>query len=390
MASEWIYDKDLDEYEKSIFNSILKITKNKDLAQKGAKNLGLFNFLKTTKFSNADELYDSIFLDKPKKEHFFSKEDSKKVFEFFSSSGGGDQTAYDALIERWINFMFYMTPETVQQQLEFLGKFAFPLRSLEDETVVPGAGQALGFSIDVIAQGNKIAAKLAQQYTPMIMGLAPIPEASTIGIVVGYMVSTMFIFFNMLIFVSRHHFGEAFTQSLALFPFIGLALQNFAESGDKLVEKFAAKRQKLIEQLKSGMFSPLGTLVETWTFDPMDPGDPKERAEQFKANIQTHIENVKNASKEFADPAKREELLNAARSKYEELKAHPELQKRIETVKTKLQEVRDRPEVQKGLETARNTVSSLKQRFQGQQAGKRLSRKKHLKGKWGTQRQSAK
>jgi hypothetical protein len=82
--------------------------------------------------------------------------------------------------------------------------------------------------------------------------------------------------------------------------------------------------------------------------------------------------------------------MRVARSKYEQLKAHPELQKGIETVKTKLQEVRNRPEVQKGIENARNTFSTMKQKFQGQQAGKRLSRKKHLKSKWGTQRQSAK
>lgn len=387
MEKAWIYDKEPStSYEKGVYKSLLKITKNEDLAEKGAKNLGLFDFLKKSKFSSADELYNSVFLDSAKKEHFFSKEDSRKVFDFFSFKGGADETAYDALIDRWVNFMFYLTPQVIQQQLTFLGEFAFPLRSLEDETLVPGAGPALGFAVDVVAQGNKIAAKLAQQYTPMIMGIMPIPEASTVGIVIGYMISTMFIFFNMLIFVTRHHFGEAFTQSLALFPFVGLALQNFAESGDKLVEKFAAKRTKLISDLKSGMFSPLGDLVENWTFDPMNPGDAKERAEKFKAKIQEHIENVKNATKDFSDPIKRQQLLDSAKAKYDELKANPQVQ----NLQNKLQQVRDLPQVQRNIESARSTFSNLKQRFQGQQAGKRLSRRKHVKGKWATQRRYVK
>ena len=404
MEKEWIYDKDPDsEYEKKIFKSILKLTKNKDLAQKGAKNLGLFNFLKTNKFSNADELYNSIFLDSAKKEHFFSNADSKKVFEFFNTTGGGDESAYDALIDRWLNFMFYMTPDMVQQQLSFLGEFAFPLRTLED---IPGAGQALGFSVDVVAQGNKIVAKLAQQYTPMIMGIFPLPEASTVGIIVGYMISTMFIFFNMLIFVSRHHFGEAFTQSLALFPFIGLALQSFAESGDKLVEKFAAKREKLIAQLKTGMFSPLGVVIENWTFDPMDPGDAKERAEAFKSSIQGHVDNIKNATKEFADPVKREALLRIAKgtATQEDIANHPNFAKtreqaqgHIETANTKFEELKAHPELQKNIgtlntavDTAKQRVTEFKKTLQGKQAGKRLSRRKRVKGKWATQRQSVK
>jgi len=62
-----------------------------------------------------------------------------------------------------------------------------------EKQLTPSIG--LNFALDVVAQNNKLAAKLAQQYTPMIMGLVPIPEASTVGIIIGYMISTMFIFF---------------------------------------------------------------------------------------------------------------------------------------------------------------------------------------------------
>jgi hypothetical protein len=375
----WIYDSKLqDPYEQQIYKKIFRLTKSKELALKASKNLGLFNYLKNNKFNSSEELQESIFLSK--NQPLFSKEDSKKVFEFFNTlplKGGvqGDN-AFDALIERWLSFMFYLMPNLLQQSISYIEPFMFPLKSLENQTIVPGAGEALSFAVDVVAQNNKLAAKLAQQYTPMIMGLAPIPEASTVGIIVGYMISSMFIFFNMLIFVTRHHFGEAFTQSLALFPFIGLAMQNVAESGEKLIEKFAAKRQKLITELKtSTLFQPLGTVIENYTFDPLYEGNPQEDAEKLKSTISEHTTTLSNNFNTLKDrlsnPLERQTLIDNAKllgqQKLDELKAHPQFENLKNTLKNKL-----------------NNTNLVK-------AGKRLSKMKNNKDKkWKTMKKSNK
>lgn len=342
---EWNYDKTpKTSYETQMYKTILKITKSHTLAEKGSRTLGLFDFLKKHKFSDPSELRRHVLLKKGTP--YFSKHDSKKVWTFFSQTGGvNDKGPFDALIERWLNFMFILIPsENVKEFLSTVGKFAFPLQTIEND--MPGIGQVIGFSVDVVAQMNKIAAKLSQQYTPQIMGLIPIPEASTIGIVVGYMISTMFIFFNMLIFVTRHHFGEAFTQSMALIPFVGLALQNFAETGDKVVEKFAAKRQHLIDQLKGpngdGMFAFLGDIIQNYTLDPMDSGEgDAQKAEMLKQTLNQGIEGLKSKAVELSqNPAisglldKAKGHLDTFKSKATELSQHPSVSGLLDKAKT--------------------------------------------------------
>ena len=385
----WIYDSKLqDPYEQQIYKKIFRLTKSKELALKASKNLGLFNYLKNNKFNSSDELQESIFLSK--NQPLFTKNDSKKVFDFFHTlpvktefiKGGAEgDNAFDALIERWLSFMFYLMPNLLQQSINYIEPFMFPLKSLENQTIVPGAGEALSFAVDVIAQNNKLAAKLAQQYTPMIMGLAPIPEASTIGIIVGYMISSMFIFFNMLIFVSRHHFGEAFTQSLALFPFIGLAMQNVAESGEKVIEKFASKRQKLINELKtSTLFQPLGNLIENYTFDPLYEGNPQEDAEKLKntisENTTTLSNNFTSLKDRLSNPDERQTFLDNAKllgqQKIEQLKSQPQFENLKNTLKNTLK-------------NKLNNTNLVK-------AGKRLSKIKNTKDKklWKTMKKSNK
>jgi hypothetical protein len=394
----WIYDDPVkDPYEQKINRTLFKILKNEDLANRGSRNLGLFQFLTKNKFSSSEELRKNILLKKGKS--FFSKEDSKKVFDFFNQVGGSDQTAYDLMVERWFNFMFYLTPEFIQNPLKVATPFMFPLKTLES---IPGYGEVLGMSVDVVTQFNKNAAKMSQQYTPLIMGFVPIPEASTVGIVVGYMISTMFIFFNMIIFVTRHDFGEAFTQSLALFPFVGMALQNFAESGDKLTEKFAKKRERIISELNSsGIFAPLGYIIKEYTFDPMYQGNPEEDAKKFKEGLQSRIVSAQNSGKDLLmkiqDPEKRRELLKQANEKVSgihsqmtdklsELRQYPQAQNllsKIGELKDKATKLTENPEAQNLLSKATELKDNLQLK-----GGKRLSKIKTKKAKWQTQRRS--
>jgi hypothetical protein len=235
-------------------------------------------------------------------------------------------SAYDAMVDRWLKFWFALTPEFLQDPINMVSPFMYPLKTLES---IPVYGDTLALAVDVAAQMNKNAAKMAQMYTPMIMGFLPIPEASTVGIVVGYMISTIFIFFNMIIFTTRHHFGEAFKQSLALIPFVGMALENFADSGDGLLGRYGKARLKIIDQLnESGIFSWLGWLITWTTVDPFYQGDPDQDAEWVKGMASEHLAKARaygselytNVQENLNNPEKRAETLNMFKQRAQELK----------------------------------------------------------------------
>ena len=418
--SLWTWESKLeDPYEKQIYKKIFNLTKSKSLALKASKNLGLFNYLKNNKFETSKDLRNSIFLQPGKK--LFDEKQAKTVWQFFNNvpkQQGGEtpakgDNAFDALVERWLVFMYHLLPGGIQESIKYVEPFMFPLSEKPGEegivTRMPGVGLGINFALDIVSQNNKLAAKLAQQYTPMIMGLVPIPEASTVGIIIGYMISTMFIFFNMLVFVSKREFGQAFTQSLALFPFIGLAMQNVAESGEKVIEKFASKRQKLIDQLKGpdgqGMFAFLGDLIENYTFDPLYQGDPQADALALKQKLEGKFTEISGNLQNALDPEKRGELFQQAQQKFQELKTNPQLQGLREKARTGLEQIKTNPQLQSLKAKAQESLDKLKanpqlqglkqqaqERFNKftQRAGKRLSKKTHKNKKWKTQRKLSK
>lgn len=320
----WVYDDPPDDpYERKMYKILLKMLHDKDVAKRGARNLGLFKFLAHNKFSSPSELRRNILSEgKP----LFRPADAKAVWTFFNEMKGGGDSAYDAIVDRWLKFWFTLTPEMIKDPINMVSPFMYPLQTLE---TIPVYGDILALSVDVIAQMNKNAAKMAQQYTPLIMGFLPIPEASTVGIVVGYMISTIFIFFNMIIFTTRHHFGEAFKQSLALIPFVGMALENFADSGDGLLGRYGKARLKVIDQLnESGIFSWLGWLITWTTLDPLYSGDPEQDAEWVKGMATEHLAKAKaygselytNVRENINNPEKRTETMEILRQKADELR----------------------------------------------------------------------
>jgi len=467
----WVYeDPPEDPYERKMYKILLKLLHNKDVAKRGARNLGLFKFLSRNKFESPSELRRNILSEgKP----LFKPADAKAVWTFFQQKGGAltpeqlrpnedglkqlaeqepiqgqDQvqesyqnaepveetpaekedtsgSAYDAIVDRWLKFWFALTPSFLQDPINMISPFMYPLKTLES---IPVYGDSLALAVDVVAQMNKNLSKMAQQYTPLLMGFLPIPEASTVGIIVGYMISTMFIFFNMIIFTTRHHFGEAFKQSLALIPFAGIALENAADSGDGLIGKYGKARLKIIDQLnESGIFSWLGWLITYTTVDPFYQGDPAEDANWVKDMTGKHFENAKsytselytNVNENLTNPEKRAETMATLKQKAQELKEHA-LQS-VEQVKNSqlAQTVKD--STSKGLASLGTAVAppppSLTEKFSrgvgvsqegtlekmrrqasetlktgsksviGKQAGgKRLSKNGRHKGKWRTQK----
>jgi hypothetical protein len=116
---------------------------------------------------------------------------------------------------------------------------------------IPIYGQFLGMSVSVAIAINKNVAKMLQSYTPKLVGVTGLPFGSVVGEVIGYVISLIPIFLNVMMYVSRENLGEAYTQSLAAIPVVGTAVQGWAESSDRLLEELGEKRSSMIRQLKN-------------------------------------------------------------------------------------------------------------------------------------------
>lgn len=274
--SVWIFDDAGDSYQKKQYGNFLKLTKDPNLSAKASKMLGLFNFLKTHKFNSPEELRNAVFLDNVKKKRVFSKIESEKVFIFFAPKGGDG--ALDHAIRRVGNTALEFTPDVLKEPLEMATPFIFFLKTAKDNF------PPLDFAIDVASTVNKNIAKTLQTSIPFLVSLTGLPWGDLVGTVIGYVLSSFFIFLNVAMSLSSANFGEAWIGSLAMIPIVGLTLQNWAESGDRLTEKFAEKREKTIDKLEeSSMFQWLGELIRNYTIDPNSEGVavPPEESEDL-------------------------------------------------------------------------------------------------------------
>jgi hypothetical protein len=448
MKHIWIYEEYKDP---KLQKEILKFLPEKFLAERVVKMIGLFDFIKESNIKSVKELQEKVRKDG---NPLFNDKQASKIIK---KVGGGE--AYNALVQRGLDYAYLLTPETIRGILDIVRKFIFPLSEVpvtDPETGrkhpegwiarIPITGQAVSMVLTMVTEFNKTAAKLAQQYTPMIVGLVPIPFSSPIGTAIGYMISALFIFFNLIIFTAQHNFGDVYIQSLALIPFVGLAFQNYAESSDRFIEKFAEKRQELIEQLRGkeiinengeksydGKLSFVGNLIDKFTFDPLKSVSNEEmeaHIKELKSKVKSTADNlqktalkVKNDAMAYTNPENRSKLQAEYSAKLDSVKnivyqnskkIQDKAKEYYDKTPEQLQKLKSKLEL--NLETAKklyedskksDNLEKVKKAEQQLQkvvieekaveeaqtkpsGGKRFSSRKHYKSKWKTQRKKLK
>ena len=370
--SAWIFDDSGGPYQKKQYANFLKLTKDPVLSGKASKMLGLFDYLKTHKYENPEQLRNSVFFDKAKKKRIFSKTDAERVFIFFSPKGGDG--ALDHAIRRVGNTALSFTPEALKDPIEFATPFIFFLKTAKDNF------PPLDFAIDVASAVNKNIAKTLQSSIPFMVSLTGLPWGDLVGTVIGYVLSSFFIFLNVAMSLSSANFGEAWIGSLAMIPIVGLTLQNWAESGDKLTEKFAEKREKTIDKLEdSSMFQWLGHLIKNYTWDPNSEGLPDappppepEPAPELEAKPEPEpAPEAAPEAKPEPPPEKTKEQLQTELARLEKLNKYNSSGQDF----NEIQEFNDR----------RDRIKELEDKIKAM-GGKRLSTRKNKNGKWRTRR----
>jgi hypothetical protein len=152
---------------------------------------------------------------------------------------------------RW--FLKAITSPYARTMLEGIFIVVFFLSYIEQTPVV---GSILSTGLDLLLAGGKIFTKSFQSAIPAIMGLAPIPYASTAGIVMaasfGFIVWPIF----AIVSLSRQDFTSSVESFIRIIPPpIGDVVANTFLEGNRTVARIDEKRIKLGNDIASAMNS---------------------------------------------------------------------------------------------------------------------------------------
>jgi hypothetical protein len=95
----WVYDRPLTPQEKVVQRKLLRTP---EFSKAILKILSLIVFIRNHKFKSAEELHNSVFLDKKHKHHFFTIEQANEIFH---TKGGGEYPMLQRIIEGAGNFL---------------------------------------------------------------------------------------------------------------------------------------------------------------------------------------------------------------------------------------------------------------------------------------------
>jgi hypothetical protein len=243
----WVYDSPpRDPHETLVVDYLTKQTKNPEFSKKVGRMTGLYDYLASNRNMSPAEIRKRVLLDS--KTPMFTKKQSEELHTLLAKSGGNqldaDADVLDGVIRRSMTFVYDWSPAFVTGVVDTVTPYALILNTLEQNEEF---GPLLAIALDATEAGLKITASTIQTMSPIIIGLLPIPEAGPIGAVVGWFVASFFIFFLVLIHISRAHFGQAFIAMFNMIPIVGQSLYNAAIAGERFLTKTAHRREKLLE-----------------------------------------------------------------------------------------------------------------------------------------------
>jgi hypothetical protein len=218
--------------------------------------MGLRDILKKYKLDSpsANERVD-LLLDALKKKPGYEE----KLRAYGKQSGGGDSSDFigpqlTAFIESAQN-----DPEQFRAILASLFSLVFVVNRIEH---LPAIGSILGASLDIMLMGGKMLTKTVQSMLPPMMGLLPLPYASTVGLAMAAAFGMIAWPIISLISLSRQDFAaatEAYARAIPP-PFGDVLASTFVE-GNKAVAKINEKRVRLGEDL-SAAFTQISEMVK--------------------------------------------------------------------------------------------------------------------------------
>jgi hypothetical protein len=141
-------------------------------------------------------------------------------------------------------------------------------------------GAFLAAVLDIITEGGPTVATAVTTLGPQIAGIIPIPLASTAGTAIAWIISSLMLFFVMLVNLTRRKFGSAFVTALGIIPVFGTSIMNGAKTVGRILERANERRARLVNAVKKTLGTGVGEVVENVIPDltenkpPEDPAPP--------------------------------------------------------------------------------------------------------------------
>ena len=147
-------------------------------------------------------------------------------------------------------------------------------------------GPLISTGLDAIVLSLPVVISLVEEGAGKLIGLLPIPYASTAGDILVYACSIIVILFAVMLNISRRHFGEGFKVFLMVIPVFGDEIMTGTEQFEKGAESYMAKRERIVDAV--GEISPSAAkIVNYWAPDvstDVKP-EPKYNLEAIKDDI---------------------------------------------------------------------------------------------------------
>jgi hypothetical protein len=149
---------------------------------------------------------------------------------------------WDLMIRR----VFYPVWSNIPPSWDGLLWYIFLLNSLEQMEIV---GPFISTALDTITLTLPNIPSLIDAVLPKVLGLVPIPYASTAGDVISYCIGLVFILLSVFINIQRKHFGSAFKASMEVIPVIGDWVSEMAQSVEIGADRYGQNRAKMLRTI---------------------------------------------------------------------------------------------------------------------------------------------
>jgi hypothetical protein len=126
--------------------------------------------------------------------------------------------------------------------------YIFFLYSLEQFEMI---GPFVSMALDSVTLSLPVMSDIASTGIESLFMLLPIPYASLVGEVAGYIIGSLFLLFAIMLNMNRRHFGSAFKVSLELIPMFGDILAEAATNFEVAMERAMSSRERMLKSLKT-------------------------------------------------------------------------------------------------------------------------------------------
>lgn len=230
--------------------------------------------------------------------------------------------------------------------------------------------------MDITAAMLPVIAVNFQNFTPLVVGLIPLPYSNFVGIAIGYCFSAFFLWLAILLGISRQQFGSAVEATAGLIPVIGPTAMNWVSKANFTAAKLNMRRKRVMESVSETL-----AVVSQFVDANVTPAlDTLNQQVQQAATVASDVKDL--ASTQLANVRQQAEVARSLKSMGTE-KLNALKSTGMAAANAKLDDLKSR-----GLSAATSKLGSLASRLKPAAGRKKFTRRRMNKKQWRKTRKS--